>query len=282
MKQKATDVEGLEPLDDLDSAGMLAASPKTMPGAVRVNFRGRSILMRGLRRPPKGIWRWLLVLGPGLIATSAGNDAGGIATYSSAGAKFGYDLIWVMIVLTLSFAVVQETCSRLGAATGCGLLDLIRERFGIGWTLFAVGIIIIANGGVTVTEFVGVGAASELLGVSRYIAVPIAAVGLWYLVIFGSYAHVEKLFLLMTLVFLRTRLPRSWEIPIGARLHAELSFRPCVLNPNIFSCSSRFSAPRLRLIFRYFSKARRSNAERPANITEANGSMRTSDRSFPI
>lgn len=145
--------------------------------------------------------KWLLILGPGLIATSAGNEAGGIATYSSAGAKFGYDLIWVMIVLTLSFAIVQETCSRLGAATGRGLLDLIRERFGIGWTLFAVGIIIIANGGVTVTEFVGVGVASELLGVSRYISVPIAAAGLWYLVIFGSYARVEKLFLLMTLVF---------------------------------------------------------------------------------
>ena len=102
-----------------------------------------------MRRHPTGLLRWLAILGPGLIATSAGNDAGGIATYSQAGAKFGYELIWVMVILTLSFAVVQEMCARLGAATGRGLLDLIRERFGIVWALFAVAIILIANGGIT-------------------------------------------------------------------------------------------------------------------------------------
>ena len=193
-------IEGLEPIEDVERAGLIS-SPKRVPTGIRLNIRGRSIYLRGLRLPPTGIWRWLLILGPGLIATSAGNDAGGIATYSSAGAKFGYDLIWVMVLLTLSFAIVQEMCTRLGAATGRGLLDLIRERFGIAWTLFAIGIIVIANGGVTISEFVGIGAASELLGVSRYISVPIAAVILWYLVIFGSYARVEKIFLLMTLVF---------------------------------------------------------------------------------
>ena len=200
MKKRQEGVEGLEPIADVETAGLLQ-TPKQLPASVRINYRGHTIKLRGLRLPPKGIWKWLLVLGPGLIATSAGNDAGGIATYSSAGAKFGYDMIWVMVVLTLSFAVVQEMCTRLGAATGRGLLDLIREKFGIGWTLFSIGIIVIANGGVTISEFVGVGAASELLGVSRYISVPIAAVGLWYLVIFGSYAKVEKVFLLMTLVF---------------------------------------------------------------------------------
>lgn len=200
MKPRTEGVEGLEPIHDL-GAGKLPEIPPKAPAGVRVNYRGRGIHLRGLRLPPKGIWKWLLILGPGLIATSAGNDAGGIATYSSAGAKFGYDLLWVMVVLTLSFAIVQEMCTRLGAATGRGLLDLIREQFGIGWTLFSVGIIIIANGGVTISEFVGIGAASELLGVSRYISVPIAAVVLWYLVIFGSYARVEKIFLLMTLVF---------------------------------------------------------------------------------
>lgn len=200
MTLKRETVEGLEPIEEVEVAGMIDR-PKSLPTGVRLNIRGRSIYLRGLRLPPRGIWKWLLVLGPGLIATSAGNDAGGIATYSSAGAKFGYDLIWVMVVLTLSFAVVQEMCSRLGAATGRGLLDLIRERFGISWTLFAVAIIVVANGGVTISEFVGVGAASELLGVSRYISVPIAAAGLWYLVIFGSYARVEKIFLVMTLIF---------------------------------------------------------------------------------
>ena len=193
-------VAGLEPIEEVETAGLINA-PKSLPAGMRINIRGRSIYLRGLRLPPKGIWKWLLILGPGLIATSAGNDAGGIATYSSAGAKFGYTMIWVMVLLTLSFAIVQEMCTRLGAATGRGLLDLIRERFGAAWTLFAIVIIVIANGGVTISEFVGIGAASELLGVSRYISVPIAAFGLWYLVIFGSYSRIEKIFLLMTLVF---------------------------------------------------------------------------------
>ena len=199
MTQKGT-LQGLEPIEEVEGGGVINA-PKTLPTGIRLNIRGRSIYLRGLRVPPRGAWKWLLILGPGLIATSAGNDAGGIATYSSAGAKFGYDMIWVMVVLTLCFAVVQEMCTRLGAATGRGLLDLIRERFGATWTLFSIAIIVVANGGVTISEFVGIGAASELLGVSRYISVPIAAVVLWYLVIFGSYARVEKIFLLMTLVF---------------------------------------------------------------------------------
>ena len=200
MTIKREALEGLEPIEEIDAAGVIEA-PKALPTGMRINIRGRRIHLRGLRLPPRGIWKWLLILGPGLIATSAGNDAGGIATYSAAGAKFGYDMIWVMVVLTLSFAVVQEMCTRLGAATGRGLLDLIRERFGVGWTLFAILIIVIANGGVTISEFIGIGAASELLGVSKFISVPIAAVLLWYLIIFGSYAKVEKIFLLMTLVF---------------------------------------------------------------------------------
>jgi Mn2+/Fe2+ NRAMP family transporter len=142
-----------------------------------------------------------LILGPGLIASSAGNDAGGIATYSTAGASFGYDLIWVMVIITVSLAVVQEMCSRLGAATGRGLLDLIRERFGIGWALLAMGILLVANGGIVVSEFLGIGAAAELFGISKWLAVPVAAILLWYLIIYGSYAWVEKVFLVMTLVF---------------------------------------------------------------------------------
>jgi Mn2+/Fe2+ NRAMP family transporter len=192
--------EGLEPVAEADALP-LPARPRHLPAGIRLNIRGRSVRLRGLRRQPSGLLRWLLVLGPGLVAASAGNDAGGIATYSSAGAQFGYDLIWVMVVITVSLAVVQEMCARLGAATGRGLFDLIRERFGVGWTLFAVAVVLIANGGLVVSEFVGVGAASELLGVSRYVAVPVAAALLWYLVIFGSYDWVEKIFLLMTLVF---------------------------------------------------------------------------------
>lgn len=199
-KSRERGIEGLEAIDELEIAGLPSEVPAGHVG-VWAHIRGRSIYLRGIKRRPRGAWKWLLILGPGLIATSAGNDAGGVATYSAAGAKFGYDLIWVMIVVTVAYAVIQEMCSRLGAATGRGLLDLIRERFGIGWTLFAIAIIIVANGGVTISEFVGIGAAAELFGVSRYISVPVAAAALWYLVIFGSYARVEKIFLLMTLVF---------------------------------------------------------------------------------
>jgi NRAMP (natural resistance-associated macrophage protein)-like metal ion transporter len=168
---------------------------------VHVTIRGRSLTLRGLHHRPTGLLAALLIFGPGLIAATAGDDAGGVATYSQVGAKYGYDLLWVLLLITVSLAVVQEMCARLGAATGRGLLDLIRERFGIGWALFAVAVIVLANGGVTVTEFVGIGAAMELLGISRYLAVPVAAVALWYLVIAGSYKRVEKLFLLLTLVF---------------------------------------------------------------------------------
>jgi Mn2+/Fe2+ NRAMP family transporter len=192
--------QGLEPISEIDSLA-LPTRPRQIPTGLRINIRGRSLHLRGLRRMPTGIFRLLLILGPGLIASSAGNDAGGIATYSSAGAKYGYDLIWVMVIITVSLAVVQEMCARLGAATGRGLLDLIRERFGIGWALLAVGVILIANSGLIVSEFVGLGAAMELLGVSKYITIPVCAVLLWYLVIYGSYGRVEKIFLLMTLVF---------------------------------------------------------------------------------
>src|SRR5687768_18310016 len=135
--RKKSSPEGLEPVDALE-AKSLPMAPRGIRSGLRLNIRGRSVHLRGLRRPPGGVLRWLAILGPGLIATSAGNDAGGIATYSQAGAKFGYDMIWVMIVLTLSFAVVQEMCARLGVATGRGLLDLIRERFGVEWTLCAI------------------------------------------------------------------------------------------------------------------------------------------------
>jgi Mn2+/Fe2+ NRAMP family transporter len=192
--------QGLEPVEELDLSS-LYKHPHALQDSLRLNIRGRSVSLRRFQRPPTGWLKWLLVLGPGLIASSAGNDAGGIATYSQAGARFGYNLIWVMVVLIPALAVVQEMGARLGAATGRGLLDLIRERFGIGWALLAMGILFVANSGIVVSEFLGIGAAAELFGISKWLAVPVAAVLLWYLVIFGSYDWVEKIFLVMTLVF---------------------------------------------------------------------------------
>jgi Mn2+/Fe2+ NRAMP family transporter len=141
------------------------------------------------------------ILGPGLIAANAGNDAGGIATYSAAGARYGYQLLWVLIVILVALVVVQEMCARLGSVTGMGFSDLVRERFGVRMTSFVVLALLVANLGTAFSEFVGVGAAAELLGVPRLIAVPVAAVILWTLVVFGSYKIVERVFLAMALVF---------------------------------------------------------------------------------
>jgi Mn2+/Fe2+ NRAMP family transporter len=145
---------------------------------------------------------YIAILGPGMITANAGNDAGGIATFASVGADFGYSLLWILIPITISLGIVQEMCARMGAVTGKGLADLIRERFGVRWTAVIMLALLVANAGVTVSEFVGIAAASELFGASHYISVPLAAILVWFLVVKGSYKRVERAFLLMTLVFL--------------------------------------------------------------------------------
>jgi len=180
----------------------LSHRPRAIRPGIRLTVRGRSLKLRRLKQPPTGVFRLLALLGPGVIASVAGDDAGGIATTSVVGAKFGYELLWLLILLTVALAVVQEMAARLGVATGSGLLDLIRERFGIGWALLAVTVIVIANAGITATEFLGVAAAAEIFGLTRWVAVPIAAVGLWALLLYGNYFSAERVFLAMTLVFL--------------------------------------------------------------------------------
>jgi NRAMP (natural resistance-associated macrophage protein)-like metal ion transporter len=145
---------------------------------------------------------YVAILGPGMITANAGNDAGGIATFASVGADFGYSLLWILIPITISLGIVQEMCARMGAVTGKGLADLIRERFGVRWTALIMLALLVANAGVTVSEFVGIAAATELFGISRFIAVPLAAIAVWWLVVKGSYKRVERAFLLMTLLFL--------------------------------------------------------------------------------
>ena len=160
---------------------------------------------RGVRRTVATRWRLLAliaILGPGMITANAGNDAGGIATFASVGAEFGYSLLWILIPLNFGLGIVQEMCARMGAVTGKGLSDLIRERFGVRWTALIMLSLLIANAGVTVSEFVGIAAAAELFGVSRFIVVPLAAILVWWLVAKGSYKKVEKVFLLMSLGFL--------------------------------------------------------------------------------
>lgn len=181
----------------------LPAGPGRRSGLAGVRHRLRQLAWLRLRtRPRRPGWMvYLGLLGPGLVAASAGNDVGGIATYASVGARYGYDLLWMMVAITFAMIAVQEQCARMGAVTGKGLSDLIREQFGPRWTVLAMCCFLIANGGVTVSEFVGIGAAAELFGISRYVAVPPMAALVWWLIVKGNYRRVERFFLALGLVF---------------------------------------------------------------------------------
>lgn len=148
------------------------------------------------------VFTYFALLGPGIIAASSGNEASGIATYSSAGAEYGYTLLWSFIPMTICFIVAQEMCVRMGVVTGQGLADLIREQFGVRWTALVMLALLIANTGIIIAEFVGIAQASELFGVSRYITIPITAIVVWWLIVKGTPKRVEQVFLLMSLIFL--------------------------------------------------------------------------------
>lgn len=141
------------------------------------------------------------IIGPGLITVNAGNDAGGITTYAVVGASYGYKMLWGLLIITFSLAVVQEMNARMAVVTGKGLSDLIREKFGVKWTFFAMLILFIANFGVVLGDFAGIAASMELFGVSKYISVPLVAIIIWLLVTKGSYDRIEKVFMLFTFVF---------------------------------------------------------------------------------
>ena len=145
---------------------------------------------------------FLAVLGPGVITGFAGNEAGGVTTYSSVGASFGYSLLWLLLVASLGLAVIQEMCSRMGITTGQGLSDLIRSRFGVRWTIVAMFTLLVANGSNVVAEFAGIAASVELLGVPRIVSVPLATLLVWSLVVFFSYRVVERTLFVLLLAFL--------------------------------------------------------------------------------
>jgi Mn2+/Fe2+ NRAMP family transporter len=141
------------------------------------------------------------VLGPGLVAANAGNDAGGVATYSSVGAKYGYDLLWMMVLITVSLVVVQEMAARMGAVTGKGLAELIREHYGPRWSLFSTVSVLFANLGICISEFVGIAAALGLAHIPAQVSVPVAAVVVWLLVVRGTYKIAQRVFIAMTVPF---------------------------------------------------------------------------------
>jgi len=141
------------------------------------------------------LFLFLAVVGPGIITSNVDNDAGGITTYSLAGAGFGYKLLWTLIPMAAALIVIQEMCARMGAVTGKGLADLIRERFGVKITFYAMLTLLLCNLGNTISEFAGVAASMELFGVSKYISVPLGALLIWWLVLRGTYRFVERVFL---------------------------------------------------------------------------------------
>src|SRR5271156_4185428 len=137
----------------------------------------------------------LAVIGPGIITSNVDNDAGGITTYTTAGAQFGYKLLWVLIPMTIALYVSEEMCARMGVVTGKGLSDLIREEFGFRSTFFVMAAALAVDLGNTVAEFAGVAASMQIFGVSKFISVPLAGIAVWLLVVKGSYRQVEKIFL---------------------------------------------------------------------------------------
>ncbi len=144
---------------------------------------------------------FLAIMGPGVVTSLAGNDAGGIATYSSVGAAYGYQMLWMLLWLFVSLGITQEMIARMGVVTGKGLADLIREQFGVKTTAFAMLTLLIANASVTISEFAGIAAASELLGIPKFLGVVLSALFVWFIVVRGNYRHAEKIFLTLSFVF---------------------------------------------------------------------------------
>jgi Mn2+/Fe2+ NRAMP family transporter len=168
---------------------------------IRSATRGRPRLPARLSPRRARLFAFLGLLGPGLIAANAGNDAGGIATYSSAGAKYGYDLLWTILLITISLSLVQMLAARMGVVTGKGLAELVREEYGIRWSVLATSAVLIANLGICISDFVGIGAALGLAGIPAQISVPIAALGIWLIIVRGSYRSAERIFIWFTIPF---------------------------------------------------------------------------------
>ncbi len=143
----------------------------------------------------------LAVVGPGLITSAADNDANGIITYTAAGARYRFDMLWVIVVITFVLAMVQEMGARMGVVTQKGLGELIRENFGVRWTMFALGTLLVANLSTTVADFAGLAAALSVFGIPKYVSVPASALVIWLLVVKGSFKTVERVFMSLIVIY---------------------------------------------------------------------------------
>ncbi len=159
------------------------------------------MLRRPLTRLGARLAMLAAVLGPGMITSNVDNDAGGIYTYSVCGARYGYRLLWVLVPVTVALVVVQEMCARMGTVTGKGLADLIREEFGLRVTFLLMMLLLLTNLGNAAADFAGLASALEVLGVSRWVSVPLGAATIWWLIVFGTYRSAERVFLIACLVY---------------------------------------------------------------------------------
>lgn len=176
----------------------------------------------------------LAAMGPGIITAMAGNDAGGISTYSTAGAQFGFGTLWVIPIMCVMLVLVEVTAGKMGAVTGKGFAALIRERFGIRLTALAMCALLVGNVATTFSEFAGIASGMEMFGVSKYVSVPVAAVAVWVLIAGGSYKRVQKVFLVLSLVFITyivaaVMAQPDWEAALSATVVPTLDGQPAYL-----------------------------------------------------
>jgi NRAMP (natural resistance-associated macrophage protein)-like metal ion transporter len=189
----------------------------------------RGWLQVRVRLPPR-LALVLAVIGPGIITANVDNDAGGITTYSLAGAQFGYGLLWTLIPITLALIVVQEMCARMGVVTGKGLADLIREQYGVKTTFYIMVALLVANLANTIAEFAGVAAALEIFAVSKYVSIPLAGLFVWWLIVYGTYSRVEKVFLVACLFYVAYLISGflarpSWGVVLQRMVVPEFTWR---------------------------------------------------------
>lgn len=161
----------------------------------------RRILLK-IRKFNRSLLFLLSILGPGIITSAADNDAGGIITYLTVGALYKFDMVWILVALTIALIVTQEMCARMGVVTQKGLGELIRENFGVKWSLFALTILFIANLATTVAEFAGLAASLSLFGISKFITIPLCAIIIWFIVVKGNFKVVEKIFMFFAILYI--------------------------------------------------------------------------------
>ena len=183
----------------------------------------------------RSLWRtvglFFILMGPGIITSNVDNDAGGITTYSLAGAEFGLKLVWSLVPIMIALIVIQEMCARMGVVTGKGLSDLIREKFGAKITLYLMLGMFLTNMGNVISEFAGVAAGMEIFGVNKFIAVPLSAFLVWWMVVKGTYKSVEKAFLVACVFYASYVITGiivrpDWSRVLDSFVHPQLSLQP--------------------------------------------------------